>query len=73
MWYLLSAFDIKLYVPEERICRLIILFLKGQGKIRHYSITHAISKGKPRITAKKLEVFWMFLISQLVLPEHTAF
>lgn len=60
--YLLSAFGIKLYVPEKRmpeegICRLVILFLKGQGKICHYSITRAISKGKPRIIAKNLKVF----------------
>lgn len=47
------AFSIKLYVPEERI----ILILKGQGKISRYSITHALSKGKPRSTAKNLKVF----------------
>lgn len=47
------AFGIKLYVPEERI----ILILKGQEKIRCYSITHALSKGKPRTAAKKLKAF----------------
>lgn len=55
--YLFSACGIKLYVPEERICLLIIFFLKGQGKVCHYSVTHAISKASPRIIAKKQKAF----------------
>lgn len=57
VWHLISAFGIKLYVPEERIYLLIILILKGQGKACHYSVTHAISKASPRIIAKKKKAF----------------
>lgn len=60
--YLLSTFGIIcMYLQKGFV--FLILFLKGQMKIRHYSLTHAISNRKSRIIAKKPKVWRMFLIN----------
>lgn len=40
-----------MYLRKE--CIFILLFLKGEGKICHHSISYAVSKRKPRTIAEK--------------------